>query len=96
MKTAREEVRDYFQPLVMFGIFLVAVTILGVAITLILSVRDTPSVDVPSWITNWGWALLLVTLSGATFATAAMGVLMVWRLRKEDDRKDNRNITHIP
>ena len=29
VRSAREEIRDYLQPLVMFGIFLVAVTILG-------------------------------------------------------------------
>ena len=42
-----KNIRDYLQPLVMFGIFLVAVTILGVALTTILNVRDTPEVYVP-------------------------------------------------
>ncbi len=68
-----EKVRHTFQPIVLFGVFLVAVTILGVAISLILSVRDTPQLEVPSWVTNWGW-ILLYTLSVATLSTALVGV----------------------
>ena len=80
VRSAREEIRDYLQPLVMFGIFLVAVTILGVALSVILSLRNTPEIDVPSWVTNWGWWLLLITLSIASVATASMGGLAAWRL----------------
>ena len=75
-------IKDYLQPLVMFGIFLVAVTILGVAIAVIVSVRDTPDVSVPGWVTDWGWIILMCTLSVATAATAAIGGLTVWRLAK--------------
>ena len=75
-------IKDYLQPLVMFGIFLVAVTILGVAIAVIVSVRDTPEVSVPSWVTGWGWILLMCTLTIATAATAAIGGFTVWRLAK--------------
>ena len=74
------EVRQYLQPLVMFGIFLVAVTILGASLTVFATLRETPETDVPEWITDWGWALLLVTLSIATLATAAVGVATVWKL----------------
>ena len=80
LQSARAEIRDYLQPLVMFGIFLVAVTILGVAVSLIVAVRNTPEVYVPSWVTNWGWILLLSTLSIATIATAIMGGFTTWRL----------------
>ena len=75
-------IRDYLQPLVMFGIFLVAVTILGVAIAVIVSVRDTPEAAVPSWVTGWGWILLMGTLTIATATTAAIGGLTVWWLAK--------------
>ena len=71
---ARAEITGYLQPLVMFGIFLLAVTILGVSLSVILSLRDTPETLVPMWITEWGWIFLLITLSIATFATAAMGL----------------------
>ena len=70
-------IRDYLQSLVMFGIFLVAVTILGVAMSVILSVKDTPTVEVPDWVTGWGWILLLSTISVATVSTGAMGIVMV-------------------
>ena len=82
VRSAREEIRNYLQPLVIFGVFLVAVTILGVTLSVILSVRDTPEVQVPGWVTNWGWVLLLFTLSAASVATAAMGGFAAWRLFK--------------
>ena len=82
--SARMEIKDYLQPLVMFGIFLVAVTILGVALSVILTVRETPEVDVPSWVTAWGWVLLLGTLSFAAVATGVMGVLMICGLLKRN------------
>ena len=80
LESETKNIRDYLQPVVMFGIFLLAVTILGVSVSVILSVRDTPTVAVPSWVTSWGWILLLSTLSIATVSTAAMGVVIVWRL----------------
>ena len=68
-------IRDYIQPVVMFGIFLVAATILSVSIATILSLRNTASAAVPPWITDWGWGLLLVTLVGAALATGAVALL---------------------
>lgn len=76
-------IRDYLQPLVMFGIFLVAVTILGVALSVIVSGRDTPEVYIPSWVTDWGWIFLLSTLGIATITTGVMGAVMIWRLCKQ-------------
>ena len=76
-------IRDYIQPVVMFGIFLVAVTILSVSIAAVLNLRDAPpAVTVPAWIKNWGWIVLLVTLSLATGATAAVAGLTCWQLVK--------------
>ena len=80
VKSAKAEIRDYLQPLVMFGIFLVAVTILGVTLSVILTMRNTPEVQVPNWVTDKGWWLLLGTLSIASLATAVMGGLAAWRL----------------
>ncbi len=82
---AKQELRGYLQPLVMFGIFLVAVTILSVALAVIIDGRDRPEVYVPEWVRDWGWIVLMVTLSGATLATAVMGALTVWRLWKWKD-----------
>ena len=70
-----QKVRDTFQSVVMFGVFLVAVTILGVVISFILGVRDTPEARVPDWVTDVGWILLLSTLCAATVATACIGIV---------------------
>ena len=76
-------IRDYIQPVVMFGIFLLAVTILSVSVAAILNVRDAPpEITVPEWVKGWGWIVLLVTLSGATGATAVVAGLTCWQLVK--------------
>ena len=53
LKSETENLREHLQPLIMFGIFLVAVTILGAALSIILSLRNTPEASVPSWVTGW-------------------------------------------
>ena len=68
-------IRDYIQPVVMFGIFLVAVTILGVAFATILGLRETDASAVPPWFTDTGWWLLLATLFAAVVATGLVAIL---------------------
>ena len=80
LRSGIEYIRESLQPVVMFGVFLVAVTILGVAIALILNLRDVPSARVPFWVTNWGWVVMLVTLCMATLATALVGAATAWRI----------------
>ena len=79
-------VRDYLQPLVMFGIFLVAVTILSVALTVVVSGSDLPEVYIPTWVRDWGWKVLLGTISFAAAITGAVGITTVggiaWRTYK--------------
>ena len=70
-------VREYLQPLVMFGIFLVAVTILGVTLTVIVSGSDIPEVHAPAWVRGWGWIVLLITLSFAAVVTGLVGLITV-------------------
>ena len=83
LSSETESLRQHLQPVVMFGILLVAVTILGVSLTVILGVRDIPSVDVPTFVPDWGWILLLCSLTVATLATAAMGAAMVvWTVKR--------------
>lgn len=83
LSSETQNLREHLQPVVMFGIFLVAVTILGVSLTVILNVRDIPTVDVPTWVTDRGWILLLVTMSVAAIATAMMGAAMVgWTVKR--------------
>ena len=75
-----ENMREYLQPLVLFGVFLVAITILGVSVTLILTLKEVSPGQVPAWIKDWGWILLLTTLSLATLATACVGFAAAFRL----------------
>ena len=70
-------IRGYLQPLVMFGIFLIAVTILGVALMVIVTGSDMPEKEVPMWVRSWGWKVLLGTISFAAFATGMVGVMTV-------------------
>ena len=84
LESETKNIRDYLQPVVMFGIFLLAVTILGVVLAVILNVREVATVTVPSWVSTGGWVLLLLTLSIAAISTAAMGFLMIRRLFGEE------------
>ena len=83
LNQARQEMRDHLQPLIMFGVFLVAVTILSVALAAIVNGSEIPEVPVPNWVKSWGWWMLIFTLSFATIATAAMGIMTVWRLGRQ-------------
>ena len=75
-----ENIREYLQPLVLFGVFLVAVTILGVSLTVILTLGKFSPNQVPPWVTGWGWIILPGTLSLATLATAFVGFASAIRL----------------
>ena len=86
LKTDIKGVRDYLQPLVMFGIFLIAVTILGVALTVIVTGSDMPEKHIPMWVRDWGWIVLLITISFAAGVTGVIGLVTVgtfgWRTIK--------------
>ena len=75
-----DNIREYLQPLVLFGVFLVAVTILGVSLTIILTLGKLSPNQVPAWVTGWGWVILLVTLSLGTLGTFLVGCSLAWRL----------------
>ena len=97
-------IRANLQPVILFGVFLVAVTVLSVSISLIFSLRDTPTAKVPPWVTEWGWVLIIITLVAATLATAALGSMMAaqvflntltdWRSRPERQRDGRGNSNH--
>ena len=73
-------IRDGQQSVVMFGVFLVAITILATMVTQILRVENAPS-----WVTDWGWILLFL-LSGASTA-AIVYFIYAWITSKSSDRK---------
>ena len=76
-------IRDYLQPIVMFGIFLVAVSILGVMLTVTLNFSEPDKDNLPPWVPGWGWIIILATISSATLATAIFGGLACFRLAKD-------------
>ena len=82
LSSETESIRQHLQPVVMFGIFLVAVTILGVVLSIVLNVSRAESVDIPTWVVTAGWILLLLTLSVACITTTLMGRVMIGRLWK--------------
>ena len=91
------EIRDNQQAVVMFGVFLVAITILTVMVGVILNVRDAPS-----WVTHAGWIALVVFCGVAAAAIAgflSFFGLVLWldsRRRRLDSRRsfsENRRIS---
>ena len=81
-------IRDNQQSVVMFGIFLVSITILGAMVGLILSVRDAPN-----WVTQGGWIALFTLFFLA--AAAIVGFVIVagvvlWKTRIGDETKSGQ------
>lgn len=79
IESEMEKVRRGPEAVVMFGIFLVAATLLGVMVTLLLSFKDTPAASVPSWVTGWGWVMMLTFIGIAGLATAGIGIAVVYQ-----------------
>ena len=69
-----ERGRAAMEPVVLFGIFLVAVTILGVVIVIILNISQDGTHKVPEWITKGAWKVLFGTLCFAAAATGLVGI----------------------
>jgi deoxycytidine triphosphate deaminase len=74
-----DRVEKIFQPVLMFGVFLVAATMLGVALAILLSIRTDNVGNIPHWVTNWMWALLLTTLSLSALAVTVIGAATALR-----------------
>lgn len=61
-----DSIRQGQQSVVMFGVFLVSITILGVMLGLLFSVDSAPN-----WVAKWGWIVLMVLFSVAALAIVA-------------------------
>lgn len=70
-------IEERFHPLILFGVVLLAVTILGVITAVIL---DTDASSAPPWIANWGWIVLLLTFVAAAAATVAIVTAEAFRV----------------
>jgi len=75
-----ERVEKVFQPVVMFGVFLVAATLLGAVLAVLLSVGSANAGAVPPWVTDWVWGILLVIVSVSSLAVAVIGAATAFRL----------------
>ena len=80
-----QNVRENQQPVVLFGVFLVAATILSVAISLAVNFNGMASAKVPSWFDDGGWMMLLATFIVGTFATATIGVITALQFFKKTE-----------
>ena len=74
-----ENLRNYLQPLVMFGVFLVAASILGAAIAVLLQTANSGEVIESSWLTLNERRLLLGVLLVGIAGTAWVGFAAGWR-----------------
>lgn len=71
-----EQVRQGLQPVVVFGVFLVAATLLSVAIAVIFNSRKISAV--PPWVTDGGWIIIVASLGALGVFTVVMGALVAW------------------
>lgn len=90
LKSEVDHVRRGLEPLIMFGIFLVATTLLGTGFALLFAFQTTPLDVIPSWVPDWGWVMFAVVVSAASLATAAIGLATVWRF-SIDMRRGSRS-----
>lgn len=74
-----ENLRNYLQPLVMFGVFLVAVSILGVTLAVFLQTASPAEGLGSSWLTLDERRLLLWVLLVGIAGTAWVGLAAGWR-----------------
>lgn len=74
-----ENLRNYLQPLVMFGVFLVAVSILGVTLSVFLQTASPAEDFGSSWLTLDERRLLLWVLLIGIAGTAWVGLAAGWR-----------------
>ena len=75
-----ENIRHYLQPVVTFGVFLVAVTILGVVIATLIQAPDPVDVTTPKWLGKAAQILMLVVLTMGAIGTAWVGFAAGWRI----------------
>jgi len=71
------QARSSYEPVILFGVFLVAATLLGAMLTLLMGVRDTPISQVPQWVTGRGWVLIVSLIGMATFGVFLVGLSAV-------------------
>ena len=79
-------IRNNQQSVVMFGVFLVAITILGVILNLLFDAESPPD-----WVADWGWIVLFVLFSVAALAVTGFVVvagIVFWRSQRKGTPKE--------
>ena len=79
-------IRNNQQSVVMFGVFLVAITILGVILNLLFNAESSPD-----WVAAWGWIVLFVLFSVAALAVTGFVIVagvVFWRSQRNGTPKE--------
>lgn len=71
------QVRGSLWPLVMFGVFLISATLLGGIVAVLLNFQGVSAGSPPSWFTEWGWGVLVITIASGAIVTALLGLLTI-------------------
>lgn len=79
LSEALERVEKQLQPVVMFGVYLLATSLLGVSLAILLSVRNNNIGNIPSWVGDWAWGILLAELGFAALVVTVIGAATALR-----------------
>ena len=79
LSTQTQNLKDFVQPLVMFGVFLVSVTILGVALAILTRAPAVGEAEGLTWLTAGERSVLLWVLVAGIAGTAWVGMVAGWR-----------------
>ena len=80
-RDAARDIEERFHPLILFGVVLLAVTMLGVASAVMI---NTDASSAPSWVADWGWAALVCTFVVGGIATAILVGAEAYRTIKKE------------
>lgn len=80
-----DNIRQGQQSVVMFGVFLVSITILGVMLGLLFSVNNPPN-----WVTQWGWIFLMALFTIAVAAIVIFVLTAGWAFYKTTGGRKKR------
>ena len=95
LSAATENLRNNLQPLVMFGVFLVAVSILGVSMAVLLQTPGPDEVRGVSWLAVDERNILLWVLLVGIAGTGWVGLMAGWRFFRPNVSKPPRPSTGL-
>jgi len=77
-----------YHSVVFFGVFLLATTLLGAALAILLTTISRVT-NLPAWVENWTWVLLLsiLSISALTGLFGVVGIVLLVRRRRGRQRR---------